>query len=62
MECLNNIYISHACCDNKNPQTPSCRSLVEEAKKFIEEMQLKAALLPEELKTEFETIMNGKKI
>ena len=53
--------MNDACCDDEKPQTPPCKTLVQEAKKFMEEMQQKAALLPDELKNEFQSMMGGKK-
>ena len=61
LQCFTTMNMNDACCDDEKPQTPSCKTLVQEAKKFMEEMQQKAALLPDELKTEFQSIMGGNK-
>ena len=53
------MSMNDACCDDEKPQTPSCKTLVQEAKVFMGEMQQKAALLPDELKMEFQLLMNG---
>ena len=55
------MNMNDACCDDEKPQTPTCKTLVQEAKVFMGEMQQKAALLPDEMKAEFQSIMGGNK-
>lgn len=57
LQCLANIKMTDSCCDDKNPQTESCRTLVQEAKKLMDDMQQKIALLPDEMKREFQKMM-----
>ena len=60
LKCLNKLLTSKfddACCDGENPQTPSCKMLVQEADDLWKETQLKAELLPDELITNFLSII-----
>ena len=61
MNCFGNINMNDACCNDEKPQTPTCKTLVQEAKKFMGELQQKVVLLPDELKIQFQSMMMGGK-
>ena len=54
LDSFTNINMNDACCDDEKPQTPSCKTMVDEAKKFMEQIKQKVTLLPDKMKIEFQ--------
>ena len=61
MNCLGNTNMNDDCCSDEKPQTPTCKTLVQEVKKFFGEVQPKVALLPNELKIQVKSVIMGNK-